>query len=66
MDETFADGRLRLKRSPAEQDALLRRLRRSAGQVRGVQQLIVCNRSCLDAVQQMNVTLRRGARWRWW
>jgi DNA-binding FrmR family transcriptional regulator len=56
MDETCADGRLLLKRSPAEQDALLRRWRRSEGQVRGVQQLIVDNRSCLDAVQQICAT----------
>ncbi len=56
MDETFADGRLLLKRSPAPPDALLRRNRRSEGQVRGVQQLIVFNRSCLDAVQQINAT----------
>ncbi len=56
MDYTFADGRLLLRRSAAEQDELLRRLRRIEGQVRGLQQMLVDNRYCLDEVQQINAT----------
>ncbi len=41
---------------PAPPDALLRRLRRMEGQVRGVQQMIMDNRSCLDEVQQICAT----------
>ncbi len=54
MEYTFADGRLLLERTPAEQDELLRRLRRIEGQVRGLQQMIVDNRHCLEEVQQIN------------
>jgi len=56
MEYTFADRRLHLQRSEEEQDELLRRLRRIEGQVRGLQQMIVDNRYCLDEVQQINAT----------
>lgn len=56
MEYTVADGRLHLQRSKGEQDELLRRLRRIEGQVRGLQQMIVDNRYCLDEVQQINAT----------
>jgi CsoR family transcriptional regulator, copper-sensing transcriptional repressor len=35
-------------------DALLRRLRRMEGQVRGIQQMVEDDRYCLDIVQQIN------------
>ena len=37
-----------------DNDALLLRLRRMEGQVRGVQQMIEDDRYCLDVVQQIN------------
>ena len=37
-----------------DKDALLLRLRRMEGQVRGVQQMIEDDRYCLDVVQQIN------------
>ena len=43
-------------RTSYEQDkeALLRRLRKMEGQVRGIQQMIDDDRYCLDVVQQLN------------
>ena len=43
-------------RTSYEQDknALLRRLRRMEGQVRGLQQMVEDDRYCLDVVQQIN------------
>jgi DNA-binding FrmR family transcriptional regulator len=38
----------------ADKDALLLRLRKMEGQVRGVQQMIEDDRYCLDVVQQIN------------
>ncbi len=37
-----------------DKDALLRRLRRMEGQVRGLQQMVEDDRYCLDVVQQIN------------
>ncbi len=37
-----------------DKDALLRRLRKREGQVRGLQQMVEDGRSCLDVVQQIN------------
>ena len=37
-----------------DKDALLRRLRRMEGQVRGLQQMVEDDRYCLDIVQQIN------------
>ncbi len=37
-----------------DKDALLRRLRRMEGQVRGLQQMVEADRYCLDVVQQIN------------
>ena len=37
-----------------DKDALLRRLRRMEGQVRGLQQMVTDDRYCLDDVQQIN------------
>lgn len=37
-----------------DKDALLLRLRRMEGQVRGIQQMIEDDRYCLDVVQQLN------------
>lgn len=37
-----------------DKEALLRRLRRMEGQVRGLQQMIADDRYCLDIVQQIN------------
>jgi len=37
-----------------DKDALLRRLRRMEGQVRGLQQMVTDDRYCLDVVQQIN------------
>ena len=43
-------------RTSYEQDknALLRRLRKMEGQVRGLQQMVEADRYCLDVVQQIN------------
>ena len=38
----------------ADKEALLRRLRKMEGQVRGLQQMIEDDRYCLDVVQQIN------------
>ena len=38
----------------ADKEALLRRLRKMEGQVRGLQQMIEDDRYCLDVVQQVN------------
>ena len=38
----------------ADKEVLLRRLRKMEGQVRGLQQMIVDDRYCLDVVQQIN------------
>jgi len=37
-----------------DKEALLKRLRRMEGQVRGLQQMVEDNRYCLDIVQQFN------------
>src|SRR4051794_25463362 len=37
-----------------DKDALLKRLRRMEGQVRGIQQMVADDRYCLDVVQQVN------------
>ncbi len=37
-----------------DKEALLRRLRKMEGQVRGLQQMITDDRYCLDVVQQVN------------
>jgi len=37
-----------------DKDALLRRLRKMEGQVRGLQQMVEDDRYCLDVVQQIN------------
>ncbi len=37
-----------------DKDALLRRLRKMEGQVRGLQQMVADDRYCLDVVQQIN------------
>ena len=37
-----------------DREALLRRLRKMEGQVRGLQQMIADDRYCLDVVQQVN------------
>ena len=37
-----------------DKEALLKRLRRMEGQVRGLQQMVEDNRYCLDLVQQIN------------
>ncbi len=37
-----------------DKNALLRRLRRMEGQVRGLQQMVEDDRYCLDVVQQIN------------
>jgi len=37
-----------------DKEALLKRLRRMEGQVRGLQQMVEDNRYCLDIVQQIN------------
>jgi DNA-binding FrmR family transcriptional regulator len=37
-----------------DKEALLRRLQRMEGQVRGIQQMIADDRYCLDVVQQIN------------
>lgn len=44
----------------ANKDDLLRRLRKMEGQVRGLQQMIVDNRYCLDVVQQVNALTAAG------
>ena len=41
----------------AETDDLIRRLRRIEGQVRGIQQMIVEERHCVDVVQQVNAVV---------
>lgn len=37
-----------------DKEALLRRLRKMEGQVRGIEQMIEGDRYCLDVVQQLN------------
>ncbi len=54
MEYTVVNGRLELRRTVAEKEPLLRRLRRIEGQVRGLQQMIEDDRHCLEQVQQMN------------
>lgn len=54
MEYAFVEGRVRVERTPEEQEPLLQRLRRIEGQARGLQQMIVDNRYCLDDVQQLN------------
>ena len=44
----------RSKSYAADKDALLRRLRKMEGQVRGLQQMVEDDRYCLDVVQQIN------------
>lgn len=54
MEDDFLDGRVLLRRTPAERDPVLLRLRRIEGQVRGLQQMIEDDRYCLDELQQVN------------
>jgi len=54
MDYALVDGRVQITRTVEEQEPLLQRLRRIEGQARGLQQMIVDNRYCLDDVQQLN------------
>jgi DNA-binding FrmR family transcriptional regulator len=44
----------RSKSYAADKDALLQRLRKMEGQVRGLQQMVEDDRYCLDVVQQVN------------
>ena len=44
----------RSKSYAADKEALLKRLRRMEGQVRGLQQMVEDDRYCLDVVQQIN------------
>ena len=64
MEHEFKDGKLYLHRTPQEREALLNRLNRIEGQVRGVRQMIEDDRYCLDEVQQItaiNAALREVA-----
>ncbi len=54
MEYAFVDGQVRIERTAGEQEPLLQRLRRIEGQARGLQQMVVDNRHCLDDVQQLN------------
>jgi len=54
MQYALVEGRVRIERTAEEQEPLLQRLRRIEGQARGLQQMIVENRYCLDDVQQLN------------
>ena len=64
MEHEFKDGRLYLHRSPEERAAIVNRLNRIEGQVRGVRQMVEDDRYCLDEVQQItaiNAALREVA-----
>ena len=52
-----ADGRVLLRRKPAERQKLLSRLRRVEGQVRGVADMIEQDRYCGDELQQLNAAV---------
>ncbi len=54
MEHEFVDGRLKLHRAAEDREPILHRLRRIEGQVRGLQQMIVQDRYCLDEIQQAN------------
>lgn len=54
MEYAVVDGQVRIERTAEEQEPLLQRLRRIEGQARGLQQMIMDNRYCLDTVQQLN------------
>ena len=57
MDSDVVEGRLMLRRSAAERDPILHRLRRLEGQVRGLQQMVEQDRYCLDEIQQANAVV---------
>jgi DNA-binding FrmR family transcriptional regulator len=54
VEHEFTDGRLYLRRTAAEREPILQRLRRIEGQVRGLQQMLEQDRYCLDEIQQAN------------
>jgi len=62
MEYALVEGRVRIERTAEEQEPLLQRLRRIEGQARGLQQMIVENRYCLDDVQQLNAITAAGMR----
>ncbi len=57
MDTDVVEGRLMLRRSAAERDPILHRLRRLEGQVRGLQQMVEQDRYCLEEIQQANAVV---------
>jgi DNA-binding FrmR family transcriptional regulator len=59
MQHSFIDGRLILVRTPEEREPLLRRLGKIEGQVRGLRQMLLEDRYCLDKVQQSNAITAR-------
>lgn len=54
MEHSWEGGRLQIRRTHDEKAALLRRLRKVEGQVRGLQQMIQDDRYCLEVMQQIN------------
>lgn len=54
MNYRWDGDRLEITRSAKEKAALLRRLRKVEGQVRGLQQMIEDDRYCLEVMQQIN------------
>ena len=54
MRYEFRDARLYVRRTEAEREPILKRLRRVEGQVRGLQQMIEADRHCLDEMQQIS------------
>jgi DNA-binding FrmR family transcriptional regulator len=57
VDTDVVEGRLMLRRSAAERDPILHRLRRLEGQVRGLQQMVEQDRYCLEEIQQANAVV---------
>ena len=49
-----AAGKKRTTRYSEDKEAILKRLRRMEGQVRGIQQMVEQDRYCLDVVTQVN------------
>ena len=49
-----AAGKKRTARYSEDKEAILKRLRRMEGQVRGIQQMVEQDRYCLDVVTQVN------------
>src|ERR1700742_480538 len=54
MQYEFRDGKVYVRRTEEERQRITDRLKKIAGQVRGVQKMVEEGRYCLDEIQQAN------------